>query len=93
MAGLDMGITRFESSCGGLGGCPFAPGATGNVCTEDLVYLMDELGVETGIDLAALVETAKMMEACLGRTLPGQVMRAGTRACLHPLDAVRRARG
>lgn len=93
MAGLNLGITRFESSVAGLGGCPFATGATGNVCTEDLVYLMMELGIETGIDLAALTEVAREVERDLGRTLPGQLMRAGPRWALHPLDGARRALG
>jgi len=81
---LQMGITTYESSVGGLGGCPFAPGATGNVCTEDLVYLLQELGIETGIDLKALISVAKRAEEVIGRTLPGQVMKAGARLDLHP---------
>ena len=93
MAGLNLGITRFESSIAGLGGCPFATGATGNDCTEDLVYLMAELGIDTGIDLAALTEVAREVERELGRTLPGQLMRAGPRWALHPLNSARRALG
>lgn len=82
--GLNMGITTFESSIAGLGGCPFAPGATGNVCTEDLVYMLHELGIHTGIDLKALIKVAKKLEETLGRPLPGQVMKAGLRLNLHP---------
>jgi hydroxymethylglutaryl-CoA lyase len=93
MAGLDCGVDRFESSIGGLGGCPFAASATGNVCTEDLVYLLEECGVETGIDLEALIEVARAVERAVGRPLPGQVMKAGPRLALHPLDAVATARG
>lgn len=93
MAGLNLGITRFESAIAGLGGCPFATGATGNVCTEDLAHLMAELGIGTGIDLAALTEVAREIERELGRTLPGQIMRAGPRWALHPLDSARRALG
>ncbi len=93
MAGLDAGITRFESSVGGLGGCPFAPGATGNISTEDLVYLLDETGHETGIDLAAMLPIARRMEQLVGHPLPGQLMKAGPRLALYPLDAVRRAVG
>jgi hydroxymethylglutaryl-CoA lyase len=93
MAGLDCGIDRFESSIGGLGGCPFAAGATGNVCTEDLVYLLEECGVATGIDLEAAIAVARAVERALGRPLPGQVMKAGPRLKLHPLDAVATARG
>lgn len=93
MAGLELGVDRFESSIGGMGGCPFAPGATGNVCSEDLVYLLHECGVETGIDLEALIEAAKAAERAVGHALPGQVMKAGPRLKLHPLEAVRTAAG
>jgi hydroxymethylglutaryl-CoA lyase len=93
MLGLQMGVREYEASIGGLGGCPFAPGATGNVCTEDLVYLLHECGFSTGIDLEKLVAVAKRVEALLGRTLPGQVMRAGPRLKLQPLDSVRTAVG
>jgi hydroxymethylglutaryl-CoA lyase len=81
---LQMGLNTFESSVAGLGGCPFAPGATGNICTEDLVYLLQELGIETGIDLDALIRVAKRVEEIIGRPLPGQVMKAGKRLDLHP---------
>lgn len=93
MAGLEAGIDAYEASLGGLGGCPFAPGATGNICTEDLVYLLHEMGIETGIDLAALVAAAKRVEALVGHPVPGQVMKAGPRLRRYPLDAVRRAVG
>jgi hydroxymethylglutaryl-CoA lyase len=79
-AGLEMGVTRFDSSVAGLGGCPFAghQGAAGNVCTEDLVFMCDELGIKTGIDLDALIECAKIAEDVVGHPLPGSVMRGGT---------------
>ena len=93
MVGLQRGVREFESSIGGLGGCPFAPGASGNVCTEDLVYLLHECGYETGIDLDALCAVARRVEAVVGRTLPGQVMKAGPRLRLTPLEGVRRAVG
>ena len=93
MAGLVEGIDEYESSIGGLGGCPFAPKATGNICTEDLVYLLDECGIETGIDLAALCRVARDMETVLGRTLPGQVMKAGPRLELHGMSDVATAVG
>jgi isopropylmalate/homocitrate/citramalate synthase len=76
-AGLEAGGTLFEASVGGLGGCPFAPRATGNVATEDLVYLFHGEGLETGIDLDALVGVAEWLEGVLGRPLPGRVYRAG----------------
>ncbi|MCY4590408.1 MAG: hydroxymethylglutaryl-CoA lyase [Alphaproteobacteria bacterium] len=93
MTGLDEGICRFESSFGGMGGCPFAPKATGNICTEDLVYMMHEMGIGTGIDLAALIEVAREVERVMGRELPGQVMKAGPRLSLHSMDAVATAAG
>ena len=76
-AALEAGATLFDASCGGLGGCPYAPRATGNIATEDLVYLFEGDGVETGIDLDALIETSEWLEAVLGRRLEGQVYRAG----------------
>jgi hydroxymethylglutaryl-CoA lyase len=93
MAGLDEGIERYESSIAGLGGCPFAPGATGNICTEDLVFLLHELGIETGVDLEALCAAARDVERVIGRPLPGQVMKAGPRLALHRIDEVQTAAG
>jgi len=79
-AGLEMGVKRFDASVAGLGGCPFAghQGAAGNVCTEDLVFLCNELGIETGIDLDALIECARLAEDIVGHPLPGSVMKGGT---------------
>ena len=77
VAALESGATLFDTSCGGLGGCPYAPRATGNIATEDLVYLFDGEGVETGIDLDALIATSQWLEGALGRRLEGQVYRAG----------------
>ena len=74
---LEAGATVFEASVGGLGGCPFAPRATGNIATEDLVYLLHGEGVETGVDLDALIAVSAWLEVVLGRELPGQVYRAG----------------
>ena len=76
-AALEAGVAVFDASVGGIGGCPFAPKATGNICTEDLVYLLHGEGVETGIDLGALITAAEWLEGILGRQLPGQVYRAG----------------
>lgn len=80
VAAMELGVSEFDSSVGGLGGCPFAghKGAAGNVCTEDLVFACGEMGVETGVDLDALVEAAKMTEAMVGHVLPGKVMKGGT---------------
>lgn len=93
MAGLDEGIDRYESSFAGLGGCPFAPGATGNICTEDLVFLLHEMGIETGIDLGRLCGVARDVEGVVGRTLPGQVMKAGPRLALSDMSQVETAVG
>lgn len=79
-AALEMGVTRFDAAVAGLGGCPFAGhrGAAGNVCSEDLVFLCDELGIATGVDLDALIECAKLAEDIVGHPLPGSVMKGGT---------------
>jgi len=77
-AALEAGATVFDASIGGIGGCPFAPRATGNIATEDLVYLLHGQGVETGIDLGAVIAVAQWLEAQLGRELEGQVYKAGT---------------
>jgi hydroxymethylglutaryl-CoA lyase len=79
-AGLEMGVTRFDASVAGLGGCPFAghTGAAGNVCTEDLVFLCHEMGIKTGIDLDALIECARLAEDVVGHPLPGSLMKGGT---------------
>jgi isopropylmalate/homocitrate/citramalate synthase len=78
LAALEAGATVLDASVGGLGGCPYAPRASGNVATEDLVYLLEHEGVETGVDLDALIETAVWLEGIFGRRLEGQVYRAGT---------------
>ncbi|MGA2895356.1 MAG: hydroxymethylglutaryl-CoA lyase [Xanthobacteraceae bacterium] len=79
-AGLEMGVTRFDAAVAGLGGCPFAghQGAAGNICTEDLVFMCDELGIRTGIDLDALIECGKLAEDIVGHPLPGSVKTGGT---------------
>jgi isopropylmalate/homocitrate/citramalate synthase len=77
VAALEAGATLFDASCGGLGGCPYAPRATGNIATEDLVYLLEGDGVATGVDLDALVAVSEWLEGVLGRRLEGQVYRAG----------------
>jgi hydroxymethylglutaryl-CoA lyase/(R)-citramalyl-CoA lyase len=77
-AALEAGATVLDASIGGIGGCPFAPRATGNIATEDLVYLLHGEGIDTGIDLDELITVAEWLEAELGRQLPGQVYRAGT---------------
>ncbi|MGH8985811.1 MAG: hydroxymethylglutaryl-CoA lyase [Acidimicrobiia bacterium] len=83
LAGLDRGVTHFDASVGGLGGCPYAPGASGNIVTEDLVHMLADMGVATGVDLDALIDAAQLAERLVGRELPGQVMRAGPRTRVH----------
>jgi hydroxymethylglutaryl-CoA lyase/(R)-citramalyl-CoA lyase len=77
IAGLEHGATVFDASVGGLGGCPFAPRATGNIATEDLIYLLENEGVATGVDLDALIAVAEWLSKAMGRELPGLVQRAG----------------
>ena len=93
MAGLELGVDRYEGSFGGIGGCPFAPKATGNICTEDLVYLLGEMGIDTGIDLRTLSGIACDVEVAVGHELPGQIMKAGLRLDVHSVDSVRVAEG
>ncbi len=76
-AGIEAGVRRFDASLGGTGGCPFAPRATGNIATEDLVYMLDRSGIDTGVDLDAAIRAAQWLEAQLGHGVPGQVMKAG----------------
>lgn len=85
VSGLEAGITHYESSLGGLGGCPFAPGATGNICTEDLVHMLEQMGHDTGVDLDRLIALARGLPALVGHEVPGQVMKAGKSTDLHPL--------
>ena len=77
LAAMECGVTHFDGSIGGLGGCPFAPGASGNVCTEDLVHCLHAMRVETGIDLDRLIATSRRVQEIVGRTLPGQIVKAG----------------
>jgi hydroxymethylglutaryl-CoA lyase len=79
LAALELGVSDFDASVGGLGGCPYAPGATGNIATEELVHMVEDMGVSTGIDLEAMIAAAAEAEGIVGRTLPSQVLRAGPR--------------
>jgi hydroxymethylglutaryl-CoA lyase len=76
-AAIDAGVTTLDASLGGIGGCPFAPAATGNIATEDLVYLLERSGVRTGVDLEGLIEAARWLEQALGAPAPGLLMKAG----------------
>jgi hydroxymethylglutaryl-CoA lyase len=81
LAALDAGVTDFDTALGGIGGCPFVPRAAGNLTTEDVVYMLEDMGVRTGIDLPALVNAARRLEAILGIPLPGQVVKSGLGSC------------
>ena len=76
-AAIQEGVTTFDASCGGVGGCPFAPAATGNVATEDLLYMIHRMGLKTGVDIDKIIETAKWLEGPLGTAMPAMVTRAG----------------
>jgi hydroxymethylglutaryl-CoA lyase len=80
LVGLEMGIRDFDASVGGMGGCPYAPGAAGNLATEDLVYMLHGMGIETGVDLQRLWQAGKVAEGVVGRALPGKVHQAGVRS-------------
>jgi hydroxymethylglutaryl-CoA lyase len=83
VAGIDAGVRSFDGSLSGLGGCPFAPGATGNICTEDMVNMLEDMGYDTRVDLAKLLAVARRMPVVVGHEVPGQVMKAGQTLELH----------
>jgi len=85
LAAVQSGITRFDGSLGGLGGCPYAPGASGNISSEDAIHMLDAMGYETGIDLDALLRIAKQLPQIVGHGVPGQVLKAGRIHDLHPI--------
>jgi hydroxymethylglutaryl-CoA lyase len=82
LTAVDLGVTEFDASVGGLGGCPYAPGASGNVATEEIVHMLHDMGIDTGIDLDALLDAAALAERLVGRELPSGVLRAGPRTRL-----------
>jgi hydroxymethylglutaryl-CoA lyase len=84
LAALELGVDDFDASVGGLGGCPYAPGATGNIATEELVHMVEDMGVATGVDLDAMIDAAAEAERIVGRELPSQVLRAGPRTRTIP---------
>ncbi len=87
LAAAQGGITRFDGSLGGLGGCPYAPGASGNICSEDAIHMLDAMGYDTGIDVAQLLQVARRLPAIVGHEVPGQVAKAGRISDLHPAPA------
>jgi hydroxymethylglutaryl-CoA lyase len=93
LAAIDAGADRFDASLGGLGGCPYAPGATGNVCTEEIVHALELMGYDTGVDLPRLLEASHRLPSLIGHGTPSQVAKAGRRLDLHArpadFDAIR----
>ena len=87
LAGVGAGVNRFDASLGGLGGCPYAPGATGNICTEDLVHMLQAMGLPVEVGLLCLLAAARALPGLLGHDVPGQVLHAGCRLDLHPVPA------
>ena len=90
LAALEMGIATFDASSGGLGGCPYAPGASGNIATEDLVYMLDNMAIETGVDIGRLVAASKIIAPYLDHPLPGRYLQAciRTAAKVAPASSV-----
>ncbi len=87
LAAIDAGADRFDASLGGIGGCPYAPGATGNVCSEEIVHALELMGYQTGVDLARLIEAAARLPGLIGHDVPSQILKAGRRLDLHGLPA------
>ena len=85
LAAMQLGVTNFDASIGGLGGCPFAPGASGTVCTEDLVHCLHAMGIETGVDLERLLAASRRVQDVVGRALPGQIVKAGPSTRRYPV--------
>jgi hydroxymethylglutaryl-CoA lyase len=87
LAAIDAGVDRFDASVGGLGGCPYAPGASGNVCTETVVHALELMGYDTGVDLAALLDVSRRVPALVGHDVASPIVKAGRRLDLHPEPA------
>ena len=87
LAAIDAGADRFDASVGGIGGCPYAPGASGNVCSEEVVHALELMGYDTGVDLERLIAAARRLPALIGHDVPSQIMKAGRRLDLHALPA------
>lgn len=87
LAAVQSGITRFDGSLGGLGGCPYAPGASGNISSEDAIHMLDAMGYDTGINISKLIGLARELPLIVGHPVPGQVAKAGSACDLHPTPA------
>jgi hydroxymethylglutaryl-CoA lyase len=83
LAGIDAGADRFDASLGGIGGCPYAPGASGNVCSEEVVHALQLMGYDTGVDLERLIAASKRLPGLIGHETPSQIVKAGRRLDLH----------
>jgi hydroxymethylglutaryl-CoA lyase len=83
-AAVEAGVRTLDASCGGIGGCPFAPAATGNIPTEDLVYMLHRMGMDTGIDLPALLDTSRWLQQTLEHAVPGMLVKAGIFPATQP---------
>lgn len=88
LTAISAGIDRFDSSLGGIGGCPYAPGASGNVCTEDLVHMLELMGYDTGVDLGSILSLSASLPKLVGHDIPSQILKAGPRLTLHPTPAL-----
>jgi len=84
---VQAGIVRFDGSLGGLGGCPYAPGASGNICSEDAIHMLQSMGYDTGIALDKLLQVARALPHLVGHEVPGQLVKAGPSTQLHPVPA------
>lgn len=84
-AAIEAGINRFDASLGGLGGCPYAPGASGNVCTEEMVHMLELMGMDTGVNLERLLQASALLPGLIGHDVPSQILKAGPRLKLHPV--------
>jgi hydroxymethylglutaryl-CoA lyase len=87
LAAIGAGADRFDASLGGIGGCPYAPGATGNVCSEEIVHALELMGYDTGVDLPRLIKASNRLPALIGHDIPSQIVKAGRRLDLHPVPA------
>ncbi len=85
LAAWQVGVRHFDAALGGLGGCPYAPGASGNICTEDLVHMFECMGIATGVDLDGLIAVSETLPELIGHDVPGQVVKAGKADRRYPL--------
>ena len=92
VAGMQAGIVRYDAALAGLGGCPFAPGASGNIASEDVIHMLDEMGVETGVDLDKMIALATRLREWVGHCTESSILRAGPNSRLVALNSARKQR-